>query len=54
MGGKGGGVVGLTHDGIFFCGVLFVEWVTSIAFVNPNLLQQVYNLRLFCWDGRHF
>lgn len=54
LGGKGGGVVGLTHHGILFCGVLFVQWMRSITFVNPNLLQQVYNLRLFHWGDRHF
>jgi len=43
-GGRGGGS---DSPWDFFCGVLFVQWMRSIAFVNPNLLQQVYNLWLF-------
>ncbi len=26
---------------------MFVQWMRSVTFVNPNLLQQVYNLCLF-------
>ncbi len=33
----------MTNNWIF----LFVQWMRLITFVNPNLLQQVYNLCLF-------